>query len=303
MLDFRILGPVEAVELDRTIALGGPLQRAVLAILILQRGEVVTSDRLIDELWGERPPATAAKTLQGYVSRLRKVLGADVLVSRGGGYTLAVEAQQVDAERFEQFANEGRAALANGDASAARTLFSSALEIWRGEALADLAFSSFAAREVARLEEARLSALEDRIEADLALGRHRELVGELEELVARHPYRERPRAQLMLALYRSGRQAEALETYREGRRALADELGLEPGPALRALEQRILDHDPTLGQPRSAAVRARARRSRRAGLSPARCCSQERSRPPWPSLLAALARFCASRPTRWRAST
>jgi YVTN family beta-propeller protein len=260
MLDFRILGPVEAADADRTISLGGPLQRGVLAILILHRGEVVTSDRLIDDLWGEHAPATAAKTLQGYVSRLRRALGPDVLLTHGGGYQLAVEPRQVDAERFTQLAEQGRAALASGDASAARRLLASALELWRGEALADLAFMPFAARDVERLEDARLAALEDRIDADLAMGRDRELVGELEQLVAQHPYRERARAQLMLALYRSGRHAEALDTYRDGRRALADELGLEPGPALRALEQRILDHDPTLGQPRPAGVRGRVRR-------------------------------------------
>jgi YVTN family beta-propeller protein len=262
MLEFRILGPLEAGKGDRSVPLGGPLQRAVLAILILNRGEVVTSDRLIDELWGESPPPTAAKTVQAYVSRLRKALGADALLTASGGYVLAAESDQVDAERFDALAAEGRAALADGDPGAARKLLASALALWRGEALSDLAFRSFAARDAARLEEARLVALEDRIEADLSLGRHRELVGELEKLVARHPHRERPRAQLMLALYRSGRHTEALETYRRGRRALADELGLQPGPALRALEQRILDHDPTLEQRSATAPRARTNRRR-----------------------------------------
>jgi YVTN family beta-propeller protein len=258
MIEFRILGPLEAVEGDRSVPLGGPLQRAVLAILILHRSEVVTSDRLIHELWGERPPPTASKTLQAYVSRLRKVLGADTLLTAHGGYVLAAGSDQVDAERFEELAAEGRAALADGDPGAARTLLASALALWRGDALSDLAFRSFAARDAATLEESRLAALEDRIEADLAVGRHRELVGEIEGLVARHPYRERPRAQLMLALYRSGRQTEALDTYRRGRRALADELGLEPGPVLRSLEQRILEHDPTLEQRSGTAPRALA---------------------------------------------
>lgn len=260
MLDFRILGPVEALELERSIPLGGLLQRAVLAILILHRGEVVSSDRLIDELWGAQPPATAAKTLQSYVSRLRKALGTDVLRTQGGGYLLAVDAEQIDAERFARLTNEGRAALASGDAGRARTLAESALALWRGEALGDLAFRSFAAGEVARLEEGRLAALEDLAEAGLALGRHRELVGELERFLAEHPHRERARGLLMLALYRSGRHADALEAYQRGRRALADDLGLDPGPALRELEERILEHDPLLGAPPAPPVRSLVRR-------------------------------------------
>ncbi len=249
VLDFRILGPLEVVEHGRVLALGGPRQRALLAILLLRRGEVVSSDRLIDELWGERPPASAAKTLQGYVSHLRKALGAGVLLTRSGGYLLATQPGQVDAERFETLVADAHHALARGDAAQARKLLGSALELWRGDALADLAYEPFAAREITRLEEARNAALEDRVEADLMRGQHRGLVGELESLVALHPHRERLRGQLMIALYRSGRQAEALEAYQRGRQALNDELGLEPGPELRALEQRILDHDPTLDRP------------------------------------------------------
>jgi YVTN family beta-propeller protein len=249
MLEFRVLGPFEVVEHGRPLALGGPRQRALLAILVLRRGEVVSADRLIDLLWGERPPATAAKTLQGYVSHLRKALGDGVLLTRSGGYVLAAEPEQVDAEQFEAPVADAREALAVGDAARARELLVSALALWRGEPLADLAYDQFAAGEVARLEEARVAALEDRIEADLALARHRAVVGELEALVGLHPNSERLLGQLMLALYRSGRQVEALDAYRRGRRALGDEFGLEPGPELRALEQRILTHDAALAPP------------------------------------------------------
>jgi YVTN family beta-propeller protein len=260
VLEFRILGPFEVVEGERRVVLGGPRQRALLAILLLRRREVVSTDRLSDLLWGERPPATAAKTLHAYVSHLRKALGGGVLVTRGGGYVLAVEGEQVDAERFEALVAEARRALADGDAVGARRLFGSALALWRGEALSDLAYEPFAQGEVARLEEARLGALEDRIDADLMLGEHRSLVGELEALVAAHPHRERLLGQLMVALYRCGRQADALEAYRNGRRALQEELGLEPGPELRALEQRVLTHDAGLAPATSR--RAAARRGR-----------------------------------------
>jgi DNA-binding SARP family transcriptional activator len=214
MLAFRMLGPLEVVDAERPVALGGPKQRALLAILLLGRGEVISSDRLIDQLWGERPPATAAKTLQGYVSHLRKALGDEVLLTRGGGYLLTTAPEQVDAERFEAIAADARQALAVGDASGARRLLGEALGLWRGEPLADLGYEPFAQSEIARLEEARLAALEDRIDADLALGHHRDLVGELEGLLEAHPNRDRLRGELMLALYRSGRQADALEVYR-----------------------------------------------------------------------------------------
>jgi YVTN family beta-propeller protein len=249
MLEFRVLGPLEVVEHGQPVALGGPRQRALLAILVLRRGDVVSADRLIDLLWAERPPATAAKTLQGYVSHLRKALGHGVLLTRSGGYLLAATPEQVDAEQFEARVRDARDALAVGDAGRARELLVSALALWRGEPLADLAYERFAGGEVARLEEARLAALEDRIEADLALGRHRAVVGELEALVGVHPNSERLLGQLMLALYRSGRQVEALGAYRRGHRALRDELGLEPGPELRALEQGILTQDAALAPP------------------------------------------------------
>jgi DNA-binding SARP family transcriptional activator len=225
MLEFRVLGPLEVVEHGQPLALGGPKQRALLAILVLRRGDVVSADRLIDLLWGERPPATAAKTLQGYVSHLRKALGDGVLLTRSGGYLLAAKPEQVDAERFEAAVADARDALAVGDAARARELLVSALALWRGEPLADLAYERFAGGEVARLEEARLAALEDRIEADLALGRHRTVVGELEALVVDHPNSERLLGQLMLALYRSGRQVEALDAYRRGHRALVTSSG------------------------------------------------------------------------------
>ena len=282
MLEFRILGPLEVVEQQQRVVLGGLKQRALVAILLLHRGEVVSSDRLIDELWGERPPATAAKTLQAYVSRLRKALGSEVLVTRNGGYALAASAGQLDADRFEGMVADARRALADGDAAGTRELLGSALALWRGEALADLGYEPFAQAEIARLEEARLGAVEDRIDAELMLGHHRELLGELEALVTRHPRRERLLAQLMVALYRSGRQADALDVYRRARRALDDELGLEPGPELRALEQRILTHDAALDPPTHRPRIRRAARSARGGdcssSSVALLCSRRRSR-------------------------
>lgn len=249
MLEYRILGPFEVVGQQGTLTLGGPKQRALLAILLLRRGELVAGDRLIDLLWGENPPATAAKTLQGYISHLRRALGDGQLITRGSGYMLAAQDPQVDAVRFERLAAVGRQALDAGEADRGRELLGLALAQWRGEPLADLAYEPFAAAEIARLEESRIATLEDRIEADLMLGRHRLLVGELEGLVAARPSRERLLGQLMLALYRSGRQTDALDAYHAGRRILRDEFGLEPWPQLRALEQQILTHDPSLELP------------------------------------------------------
>jgi len=226
----------------------------VLALLLLRANEVVSRDRLIDELWGDSPPESAANMLQGYISHLRKTLEPgshrgehEVLVSRPPGYVLQIRPEQVDAERFERLTGEGRQLLINGDADAAAHRLRAALALWRGGALDDLAYEEFARADIERLDELRLQTLEDRIDADLALGRHNALVGELRELVDRHPSRERLRAQLMTALYRCGRQADALEAYREGRGVLLDELGIEPGPALRELEQAILRQDPALG--------------------------------------------------------
>src|SRR5215207_8389613 len=194
MIEFRKLGPLEAEDEGRLVPLGGSKQRAVLAILLLHRGEAVSVDRLVDELWGEQPPDTATKTVQVYVSRLRKELGHDVVITRGGGYVLDIEPGQLDAEGFERLTLEGREAL----------------DLWRGPPLADLAYERFAQSHIARLEELRLVALEHRIEAGLALGNHAALIPQLETLVREHPARERLRAQLIIALYRSRRQTDAL---------------------------------------------------------------------------------------------
>src|SRR5262245_36393397 len=257
-MEFRILGPLEVVEGGRPLTLGGPRQRALLAILLTRANEVVSNDRLIDELWGARPPRTGTNALQYHVSQLRKTLGpGDAIVTRESGYLIRVAPDELDLIRFEQLVEEARRAPAD---QAARLLHD-ALDLWRGPALADLASEPFAQAEILRLEELRLAALELRIETDLALGRHRELVGDLEVLVHEHPLRERPRAQLMLALYRSGRQAEALDVYREGRRLLVDELGIEPGLELQTLEKAILRHDPELSSPGPATTTAAHRRA------------------------------------------
>jgi DNA-binding SARP family transcriptional activator len=243
-MEFRILGPLDVVEQGRSLQLGGARQRAVLAVLLTRANEVVSSDRLIDELWADEPPRTATNTLQYYVSQLRKILGADRIQTKAPGYLVRVERGELDLERFERL-------LARGDAESLHE----ALALWRGSALADFAYEPFARDEIARLEELRVAALEKRIDADLARGRHAELAGELELLIAQHPLRERLRAQLMLALYRSGRQAEALEAYRAARSALVDELGIDPGPVLQELERAILRQDPSLelaGSPAAA---------------------------------------------------
>lgn len=254
-LELRLLGPLEAVRDGRTLELGGAQQRALLAVLLLHRGAVVSADVLIDQLWDRRPPPTAAKTVHVYVSRVRKVLGDGVLLTRGHGYLLAVEPAQVDAERFESLADAGNEALHEGDPRTAAERLREALSLWRGPALADFTYAPFAESHIARLEERRLAALEDRIEAELELGRHAALVGELEELVREHPLRERLLAQLMLALYRSGRQADALATYRRARETMIDELGLEPGSRLRQLELAMLAQDRELEPPASRPAR------------------------------------------------
>ena len=232
-MEFRILGPLEVRFGERVLPLSGARQRTVLALLLLRAGEVVSSDRLIDELWGERPPPSGIDALQMCVSRLRKVLPEGTVVTEGRGYRLAVAGEQIDAGRFERLAGEGRAALAEGDPERAARLLREALGLWSGPALADFAYAPFAQGEIARLEELRVLALEERLEADLACGRSAELVGELEALVGAHPLRERLRGQLMRALYRSGRQAEALAAYQDARRALGRRVGhrAEPGAA------------------------------------------------------------------------
>ena len=242
MLEFRILGPLEVWEDGQALQLGSPKQRATLVLLLLDAGRVVSSDRLVDALWGERPPRTAATSLQNFVSHLRKALGGDVLVTRPGGYQLAVRPEQVDAERFRRLLDDARTAPPEKRSG----LLAQALSMWRGPPLADFAFEPFAQADISRLEELRLTAVEERIEADLEAGRHADLVAELEPLLAANPLRERLRRHLMLALYRSGRQAEALQVYRDARRELVDELGIEPGAALQSLHASMLRQDPLL---------------------------------------------------------
>jgi predicted ATPase/DNA-binding SARP family transcriptional activator len=241
MFEFRILGPVQVVRDGRELELGGPKPRALLALLLVAGGRVIPAERLAEELWAGRPPPSAAATLRSYVSRLRAVLGPDaVLLARGGGFALAAEPGLLDAVRFERLAGAGREALEAGAAAEAADRFREALGLWRGRALADVAEVEPLAREAARLEELRLLATEGRIEADLALGRHAEVVGELDGLVGEYPVRERLWRLLVLALYRAGRQADALAAYRRARALLATELGIEPSEELRALEQAVL---------------------------------------------------------------
>jgi DNA-binding SARP family transcriptional activator len=254
VLDFRILGPFEVVD-PQPLALGGHKQKAVLAALLLHRGEVVTADRLIEALWGERAPATAAKTVQVYVSNLRKALGDGQLVTQGGGYALQIEPDQVDADRFAKLATNGREALERGEPEHARALLQGALALWRGPALTDFSYERFAEPEIARLEEARLAALEDRIEAELELGQHARLVPELEALVHEHPLRERLYQLLIVALYRSGRQVDALDRYQRARTKLIDEFGIEPGPQLQEVQRAVLSQDVSLDLPASAPKR------------------------------------------------
>jgi YVTN family beta-propeller protein len=255
-MEFRILGPLEVIEQGKTLPLGGGQQLSLFALLLLHANEVVSTDRLVDELWAERPPATAEKIVRNYVSLLRKLLG-DRLVTRPPGYLLRVEPGELDSERFETLVREAR----EEEPGVAAASLRKALALWSGPPLAQLAYEPFAQEAIGRLEELRLGAVEDRIDADLQLGRDRDVVAELEKLVREHPLRERPRNLLMLALYRSGRQAEALEVYQDARRTLVDELGLEPSPDLQELQQRILSHDPGLaGPPRRGLVAARRRR-------------------------------------------
>ncbi|HET7647091.1 MAG TPA: BTAD domain-containing putative transcriptional regulator [Gaiellaceae bacterium] len=243
--EFRLLGPVEVVGDDAVLALGGPKQRALLAELLLRRGAAVSRERLVDVLWGERPPPSAIASLQVYVHGLRRAIGAQRLETRGAAYRLRVEPEELDVARFERLLADARTALAGGTPAHADELLAAALALWRGEALADLGDSPVRAA-AAGLDDLRLQALELRIDARLALGEHREVVLQLEELVAAEPYRERLREQLVLALYRSGRQDDALAAYQDARRTLADDLGVEPGPGLRELERAVLQHDPSL---------------------------------------------------------
>jgi DNA-binding SARP family transcriptional activator len=243
-LKFGILGPLEVRDGERTLTPSGGRQRALLALLLLQANEIVSTDRLMDALWGDEPPGSGATALQVLVSRLRAALGAGGadLLTQAPGYVLRVERGRLDLDRFEALLAEADGA----EPSVAASKLRDALALWRGPALGELAYESFAQPAVGRLEELRIVALERRIAADLELGRHAELVGELEGLVVEHPLREGFRCQQLLALYRSGRQAEALEAYRAARDTLVEELGLEPGPALQELERAILRHDAAL---------------------------------------------------------
>jgi predicted ATPase/DNA-binding SARP family transcriptional activator len=248
-MEFGILGPLAVWKDGEELHLGAAKQRGLLTILVLHRNQLVATPRLVEELWGDAPPARAIKTVQVYVAELRKLLGADVIETRPGGYVLRVEPGALDVERFESLADRGRSLLAAAASAEASAALASALELWRGPALADLQHEAFARHEANRLEELRLVTVAQRLEADLALGRHLEVVPELDVLIRENPLQERLRELLILALYRSGRQADALAAYREARRVLVDELGLDPSQSLQQLEKAILRQDPSLDLP------------------------------------------------------
>lgn len=247
-LELGILGPIEVRTDGAPASLGGPRQRAVLAVLAIHPNQVVSVDRLVEDIWGEQPPATAVHTLHVFVSRLRRAMSTagDRLLTRPPGYVLELGMDELDADRFERLYDAARAALAGGRAEDAVALLTQAHALWRGHPLADFTYEPFAQGAIARLEELRLNAREELIDAQLAVGCHEQVVPELEVLVREHPFRERLRGQLMVALYRSGRQAQALEAFQQARRALVEELAVEPGEALRELEQAILRQDPSL---------------------------------------------------------
>ena len=254
---FRVLGSLE-VEVDgAAVELGGARQRAVLAVLLMHANQPVATDRLVNESWGDTAPASATKTAQVYVSRLRRALGNDTLATTPGGYLLRVPQGSLDTDELEEL----RARAREADPREAARLLRQGLALWRGPPYADLRYEAALQTEIRRLDELRLTTLEERIEADLAAGEASPLVPELEALVREHPLRERLRGFLMLALYRSGRQAEALDTYRDGRQLLDSELGLEPGLELRELERAILAHDPALDGPQRAMRQTARRRS------------------------------------------
>ena len=248
-MELRILGPLEVLDDDGApVDVGGSRPRTLLIDLALAQGHPVPADQLLEDVWsGERIPAR--NNLQVHVSRLRRALGEDRIATRGGGYALDLPRDALDAARFDRLSAEGRAALHAGDAEAAATVLRDALALWRGAALVDFADDAFARPVITRLEESRLTAIEDRVDADLLLGRHSELIGELEALVQEYPLRERLWAQLMTALYRAGRQADALRAYQRARTVLAEQLGIDPGPALRQVEEAVLAQDSSLASP------------------------------------------------------
>jgi DNA-binding SARP family transcriptional activator len=247
-LTVRMLGPLQVERDGQPVALGGRAQRALLARLLLDTGRTVPASRLVEDLWGENAPASASKMVQIYVSMLRKVLPEGVLVTRPPGYAIELPREAIDLSSFEDLRRAGQAALAAGSPARAVEMLRQALALWRGPALGEFD-EPFATIESRRLEELHLASLEDRIDAELQLGRHGALVAELHALVAHHPLRERLRGQLMLALYGSGRQADALAEYHRVREVLRGDLGIEPSPALRELERRILQQDPMLDVP------------------------------------------------------
>ena len=267
-VEYRVLGPLEVSVDGRPARLGAPKQRATLVLLLCRPNIVVPASRLIDGLWGDDPPGSAANLVQGYVSGLRKALGKEAIETRGAGYVVRVEPGALDLQRFEELAHHGSRALEEGDAARASSSLGEALALWRGPALADLADDPLLDPVSGRLEELRVLALERRVEADLALGRHADVVGELEELIAEHPLRERPRGLLMTALYRSGRQADALGAYRDARSVLVDELGIEPSAWLTDLHAAILRQEPQLGPAAEDASTATKRSVLVAALSP-----------------------------------
>jgi ABC-type transport system substrate-binding protein/DNA-binding SARP family transcriptional activator/streptogramin lyase len=318
-VEFQILGPLEVRIGGVSVAIGGPRQRALLAMLLLSANRVVSRDRLIDELMNGAPPANLERMLRVQVSRLRQVLDdgdgeRPRLVARAPGYILRVEPGELDLQTFEALLDEGHRAFEGREFERAARVLREAESLWRGRPLADLEFERFARIDIERLEELRLEAVERRIDAELELGRQSALIAELEALVAEYPFRERPRGQLMLALYRCGRQAEALETYRAGRSLLHDELAIEPSPALRQLEQSILRQEPALERtaqrsgvvatetaPAAAPAVAEPAGSGRVGRAPAGARAR---RPPWAVVaiavvaVAAVAVVLASRGSR-----
>jgi DNA-binding SARP family transcriptional activator/streptogramin lyase len=255
-VEFRILGPLEVVEDGNPLPLGTLKERLVLAVMLLHANEFVSRDRLIDDLWGEAPPPTARKAVNVYISKLRQTLtrdGHDPIATADGGYRLTVASDLLDANRMQELVAQARDRMADGESEAASHLLQEALGLWRGPTLAGLALESFGRDEVARLDELRHTVLMDRIDCDLAQGRHERVLGELQVLVREHPLRERLRAQQMLALYRADRQADALEAYQRARHDLIEELGIEPSESLQRLHQGILQHDPALEAPAGTA--------------------------------------------------
>ena len=263
-MDLRLLGPLQAFENGRAVNVGRGRESALLALLAIHANEALATDRIVDELWGESAPENATKSVQIYVSRLRKSLGNERIETTAGGYLLRLGADELDSARFEHLATTGRRQVEGGDVAVGERTLSEALGLWQGDALSDFRFASFAQDEIRRLEEVRANAVADRVDAELAIGHEDAAVPVLRKLIASQPLWERPRRQLMLALYRSGRQAEALELYRETRALFDEELALEPSPALQDLERRILNQDPELGS--VSRLPARRTDSRRGAL-------------------------------------